>query len=106
MNVLLYAVAVLVGMLFPVPAGVNSTLGKGIQNPSFAAFVSGVRTALAPLVYVAFARTGLRSGGETLGRAPWWAWGGGLPGTMTVLAATLLVPRLGSAPFRALVIGG
>lgn len=105
MNVLLFAVAVLVGMLFPIQAGFNSTLGKGIQNPSFAALISGAGTAVALLVYVAFARAGLPAG-ETLGRAPWWSWCGGVPGAMIVLAATLLAPRLGSAPFQALVIGG
>ena len=104
-NVLLYAVAVLVGVLFPVQAGVNSSLGKGVSNPSFGALVSGVGTAVVLLVYAAVARIGLPPG-EALGRAPWWSWGGGVPGGMIVLAATLLAPKLGSAPFQALVVGG
>ena len=104
-NVLLYAVAVLVGMLFPIQAGVNSSLGKGVNNPSFGALVSGVGTALALLLYAVVARIGVPPG-ESLGRVPWWSYAGGVPGAMIVLAATLLAPKLGSAPFQALVIGG
>ena len=105
MNVLLYAVAVLVGVLFPLQAGVNSTLGRGVQNPSFGALASGVGTAVVLMVYSLVARIGLPAG-ESLSRAPWWSYAGGLPGAMIVLAATLLAPKLGSAPFQALVIGG
>ena len=79
MNVLLYAVAVLVGVLFPLQAGVNSTLGKTVQNPSFGALVSGVGTAVALLVYATVARIGLPAG-EALDRAPWWSYAGGCPG--------------------------
>lgn len=104
-SVLLSSVTVLIGATFPLQAGLNSSLGKAVQNPPFAALVSCVGTVVGVVFFQLVSRAGWPET-AALGRAPGWSWFGGAMGACIVLAATILAPKLGSATFQAFVIGG
>ncbi len=96
-------VALLVGALLPLQALINARLGQltaGALFASLASFVVGT-TAIGALWLAS--RPGMPQG---LYQAPWWAWTGGLIGAAFVVAATLLVPRLGAAALVCLVVFG
>ncbi len=103
MKFLVPLVALLVGALLPLQALINARLGQltaGALFASLASFVVGT-TAIAALWLAS--RPGVPQG---LSQAPWWAWTGGLIGAAFVVAATMLVPRLGAAALICLVVFG
>lgn len=97
-------VAVCVGALLPLQALVNARLGQltfGALFASLASFAVGTTALLA--LWMAWRPA---TGGSGLPVAPWWAWTGGLIGAAFVVAATVLVPRLGAAVLICLVVFG
>ena len=104
MNATGVALALFIGMLLPLQALINASLGKQTFGPVFASLASfmvgtGVLLAwwwLSRPVFVPAA----------LGKVPWWAWTGGMIGAVFVASATLLVPRLGAASLICLVVAG
>ncbi|AWN43443.1 DMT family transporter [Methylobacterium durans] len=94
----LYGFAMLAGLANAIQPGPNSTLAKASSQPFFAGLVVVVVSGAALLV------TGLVSGClsvpsyEQATQIPWWAWCGGILGTVLTLSQLFIAPKLGAAP--------
>lgn len=94
-----------VGALLPLQALINARLGQATHGPLFASLASFCVGSVALLVcWFALRPAAIDFG--TLARMPWWGWSGGLIGALFVLAATVLVPRLGAAGLICAVVFG
>jgi transporter family-2 protein len=98
------ALTVIAGVLVGIQAPVNSRLGRtigSVQAATFSFVVGAVALALVATLFYA----GLGSFGQA-GKAPAWAWIGGLLGASYVTVAILTVRTLGVSGLTALVICG
>lgn len=98
------SVALLIGMLLPLQALINASLGKQTSGALFASLAS---FSVGTIVLVAWwlgSRPNLDPG--ALARVPWWAWTGGVIGALYVVGATLLIPRMGAAALICAVVLG
>ncbi len=102
---LLVLLALLVGIVLPVQAGINAQLRIGLGHPLLAALVSFLVGTIALLGFALVMRVPLPTSGET-SRIPWWQWTGGLLGAGYIAAAVVLAPRLGAAALVASVVAG
>src|SRR6478609_525398 len=93
------------GCLLPIQAGINGKLGRTINNPIAAAFISFTTGFLTLGLYLIATRQNPFDLTDTKG-APWWIWTGGLIGAFFVSIATSLVPRLGATLSFTLIIAG
>lgn len=106
MNVLpLLLVAVLVGALLPVQAGVNAQLRLDLTDPLATALASFLVGAAGLAAALAVSR-GTVAPGAAWARTDWWHWTGGLLGAAYIVAAVILAPRLGAAVLTAAVVAG
>ncbi|HEY7682169.1 MAG TPA: DMT family transporter [Gemmatimonadales bacterium] len=101
----LILVALLVGLVLPVQAGVNAQLGITLGHPLTTAFVSFLVGTLALAALVLLARVPLPSLRIVL-ETPSWYWVGGLLGALYIAAAVVLAPRLGATTMIASVVAG
>ncbi len=95
----------LAGAVAPVQAGVNAQLRQFSGHAVWTALASFTIGTLSLLAYFLVARLPWPET-ASLGRAPWWAWLGGLLGAYYVLSAVVVAPRLGAAVLIALIIAG
>ena len=98
------ALTAIAGVLVGIQAPVNSRLGRAIgsvQAATFSFVVGAAALALAATLFYG----GLGSFGQA-GKAPAWAWIGGLLGASYVTVAILTVRTLGVSGLTALVICG
>ena len=102
---ILVLLAVLVGLILPVQAGVNAQLRLTVGHPLMAAFISFAVGTLALGVILVMARVPLPSG-RTVAMGPAWHWIGGMLGAAYIVAAVVLAPRLGAATLIASVVMG
>ena len=93
------------GCLLPLQAGINGKLGRAINNPVAAAFISFITGSVLLGLYLMAMRQNPFDFNGTKG-APWWIWTGGLLGAFFVSIATALVPRLGATLSFSLIIAG
>jgi transporter family-2 protein len=95
--------ALVVGAGLPVQAGVNAAMARHAGRPEWAALVNfGVGlVALGAWLLATRAPPPV-----ALGKAPLWAWTGGLLGAFYVSAVVFLVPRLGVAATLGLTVAG
>lgn len=99
------SLALLVGALLPLQALINARLGQATHGPLFASLMSFcVGTVALLMCWWLFRPAAIEL--AVLARAPWWTWTGGLIGATFVVAATMLVPRLGAASLICLVVFG
>jgi transporter family-2 protein len=91
---------VLVGMQAPVNSRLGRTLGS-VQAATFSFVVGTIALALVALLFYG----GLGSFASA-GKAPWWAFVGGLLGAVYVTVAILTVRTLGVSGLTAIVISG
>ena len=104
MNAASIALALFIGMLLPLQALINASLGRQTFGPVFASLASfSVGTAVLLLWWLA-SRPAFEA--TALAKVPWWAWSGGVIGALYVAAATLLVPRMGAAALICVVVFG
>ena len=97
--------ALLVGLVLPLQAGINSQLRTHIGHPLWAALISfSVGTGMLAVV-LAVTRAGWPVVGW-VGRVPWLQWTGGVLGATFVTSAVVLAPRLGAATLVAAVVAG
>ena len=102
----LYAVvAVVLGALLSVQAGVNARLRHHVGDAAIAGLISALVAALTLLVFLAAARRPWPDPVEAL-KSPWWVWTGGLIGGAYISLTLPLVPRLGAALLFALLVVG
>jgi transporter family-2 protein len=101
----LIPLALFIGAVIPVQAGVNARLDKSAHSPVWAAALTTVVALLTMgLVVALLGRDGPSLAG--LRAAPWWAWVGGAMGSAYVVAALYLAPRLGAASLSAFLVCG
>lgn len=102
---ILLALAVLVGVLVTLQAGMlvvlQRTLGSAIV-PVFASFAVGT---LATLGYVLASRQPWPAAAD-LGRVPPWLWLAGAVGALLFTMMVALAPRLGAGTLMALIVAG
>ena len=97
--------ALLVGLLLPLQAGINSQLRLHMGHPLWASLVSFAGGTLALVCLLALSRVSLPPVGW-VERVPWLQLTGGLLGALFVTAALMLAPRLGAATLVASVVAG
>ena len=105
MQLILYLVTFVAGLLLTVQVGLNSTLGRTVGNLRFAVLMNFLVGLAGLLVYFAAGGSGWPSR-EALAAVPMWAWFGGFLGAFYVAVATLVGPRIGAAALLALSVFG
>ncbi len=93
------------GMCIVVQQALNTNLREALGSAAWSGFASYAMG----LAFMAVLAVVLRDPAPPLGiaaRLPWWAWTGGLFGATYIALAILLVPKLGAAPFIALLVAG
>jgi transporter family-2 protein len=101
----LILLALVVGALLPVQAGVNAAMARHAGRPEWAAFLSFAVGLAGLAAYLLAAR--LRPPSlAALAAAPAWSWVGGLLGAVYVTAIVMLTPRIGFALTLALTLAG
>jgi len=98
-------VALLIGAIAPIQAGVNATIAQFHGHPLYAALTNTLVASLVLLVVILFLRLPLPLVAN-LTLAPWWAWTGGVLGAILVLSSLVLAPKLGAAVFVSTTIVG
>ena len=101
----LLLLALAVGIVLPIQAGINAQLRTALGHPISAALVSFLvgTIALAAVQLALRVPLPLREGAA---RSSWWQWSGGLLGAAYIAAAVVLAPRLGAATLIATVVAG
>jgi transporter family-2 protein len=105
MTLVYVLLAIAVGSLLPVQAGINATLRVSLEHPILAA-IANFMVGLALLIASAMAMRVPLPGAPQIAHAPWWSWVGGAMGATLVLSGVLLSHRLGSATFIGCIILG
>lgn len=95
------------GTLVGMQAPINSRLGRAVEGVP-AATISFLVGTVALVLVLAIARGAVGGFGDFahVGRAPWWAFLGGLLGAVYVTVAIFAVRKLGASGLTAAVIGG
>lgn len=101
----LVLLAIVVGFLLPVQAGVNAQLRLSVGHPISTAFVSFLVGTLGLGLLALLLRTPVPAG-SVLAGVPAWQWTGGLLGAIYIAAAVVLAPRMGAATMTASVVAG
>ncbi|MET0808312.1 MAG: DMT family transporter [Pseudoxanthomonas sp.] len=104
MKVATLCLALLIGMLLPLQALINASLGKQTTGPLFASLASFVVGGVVLCLWWIASKPVFDP--VALAKVPWWAWTGGLIGAVYVVAATMLIPRMGAAALICLVVFG
>lgn len=93
------------GISFVVQQAVNADLRAAFGSAAWAGFVSYLGGTLCMLALAMTMREAAPSA-AALGQSHWWAWTGGFFGAIYIAISILLVPRLGTATFVALLVAG
>ncbi len=104
-TILLMLVALVIGGALPLQGALNSHLGKALNHPLQASFVSFFGAVLFLVVLLAVVRAPLPSAAQ-LGGIPWYYYTGGVLGVVLVTAILVLTPVIGVANTLAAVIAG
>lgn len=98
-NVVMYAAwAALAGVLIPMMAALQGTMGRAIQSPLHASLIAvGMAFVAVGVVFAAF-RPAMPAG-ELLATVPPLAWVGGMAMGFYAISATVLAPRFGVGNF-------
>jgi len=94
----------LAGSFLPIQAGMNSRLGKALESPVAASFISFVVGAIAVAAYGLIAKEHVSWSG--LKTAPAWLWLGGVLGAFYVTVIIYAFPRIGAPLAFGLVVAG
>ena len=101
----LILIAVLVGSVVPMQAGVNATIAKYLGHPLYGALTNTLVASLVVFCAILIFRLPVPRLGA-FAAAPWWAWAGGILGAISVLSALIIAPRLGAASYVSAIIVG
>ncbi len=105
MNLFFTTLAFLIGILLPIQVGINAELGKFINSPILAAFISFLVGGFCLLVG-SFA---VKAPFPTLNQVvslPYWAWTGGLIGAGAVFGSIVAGPKIGALVLVSLLLTG
>ncbi len=97
--------AMIAGISFVVQQAVNTNLRLALHSAAWAGFVSYLGGTLCMLA-LALATNEPFPNSTIIARSHWWAWTGGLFGTIYIGVSILLLPRLGAASFVGFLIAG
>lgn len=106
MFILLMASAVSLGSLIAVQVAINSRLRVRTGDPVHAALISSSISVVCLFLYAAIVLRQPIPHVANLKAAPWWIWTGGFMGATYVVFSLVLITRLGSAMFLALIVVG
>ena len=84
---------------------VNAALRTHLSHPMQATLISFTVGMFVSLAYCAIAGSPLPTT-DGLSRIPWWAWCGGILGTLYVGSSIVLSPKIGVAAMLSMVIAG
>ena len=102
MQILLYAVAVVAGLMNPLQTASTSMMNKVIDRPLMVGVVSALGTLTVTLAgTLVFDQLGF---GGKAAAIPWWAWLGGLFGSVFLLSQPVAAQRIGAGPFIGLTV--
>jgi bacterial/archaeal transporter family-2 protein len=93
------------GVSFVMQQAVNANLRATLGSAAWAGFVSYLGGTLCMLALAFAMREPFPSVGAAT-QSNWWAWTGGFFGAIYIAVSILLVPRLGTATFVALLLAG
>ncbi|MAI90583.1 DMT family transporter [Ponticaulis sp.] len=104
-NNILIGLGLFSGMMIAAQGAINGRLASAIGGPVQAATISFIVGATGLILVNLFMgnRFALSQSFSTL---PWWAWIGGLVGSIMVTSSALAVPRIGVAAWVSAVIAG
>jgi len=102
MQFLLYPLVIVAGMMNPLQAACTSALNKALDRPFMVGVISVVGTATVTIVG-SLVLDQLGFGGKA-GQVPWWAWFGGLAGSVFLLTQPVAAPKMGAGPFIATTV--
>jgi transporter family-2 protein len=88
----------------PFQGTINGRLGKSIESPAYASFISFVIGTVALLIFSVVTQPSLKW--NSLRTAHPFEWAGGLLGAFYVLVVVLMLPRLGAALTFSLIVAG
>lgn len=94
----------LAGALLPIQAGLNTRIGKELQNPVWASLISFAVGLIAMLAYVLLTRQKMDTAGITNVPATYWV--AGALGAFYVTVIVLAFPRIGAALTFGLIVAG
>jgi bacterial/archaeal transporter family-2 protein len=97
--------ALLAGVSIVVQQALNANLRAALHSTVWSAATSYAVGIIGMALFALAVRAPLPALGVA-GAIPWWAWLGGLFGTIYVALSTLLVSQLGAASFVALLVTG
>lgn len=97
--------AVIAGVSFVAQQAVNANLRISIDSAVGAGFVSYLGGTICMAVLALMPRDPWPTS-AVLARSNWWAWSGGLLGSVYIAISILLLPRLGAATTVALIVLG
>ncbi|WP_300437373.1 DMT family transporter [Zoogloea sp.] len=106
MREMLMALAALAGAALPIQAAINGQLRSFVGSPVLTSLISF----FAGTVVLAAVHFGMQGGSlpsvASVARTSPWMWLGGPLGTLFVLTAIIVTPRIGAASMIALVVAG
>jgi transporter family-2 protein len=105
MNSLIVLLVALAGVGQPVQAAMNARLRESVGSPALTALLSFAVGGLALTILTLSGALG-RGTLSDLGRAPWWAWLGGLSGAFSVIMALVALPRISATVLIAAALMG
>jgi len=105
MVLLLVSIALSIGIVLPMQAGINAQLRVWVGHPIHAALISFSVGTLALLASATVLRLPWPNVAY-LGQAPWWVWLGGLLGATYVSIAIVLAPQLGATTLIGASVAG
>ena len=97
--------AITAGISFVMQQAVNADLRSSLESAAWAGFVSYLGGTVCMLLLVLVLRDAVPPA-AVMARSHWWAWSGGFFGAIYIAISILLVPRLGTATFVALLVAG
>jgi transporter family-2 protein len=104
MRILHIALAVMAGMVLPFQGTINGKLGRSLESPVYASFISFLVGTIGLLIFGLITQSTIRFQG--IRQIPLYEWSGGLLGAFYVLVVILMLPRLGAALTFSLIIAG
>lgn len=102
MQFLLYPLVILAGLMNPLQSACTSSMNKVLHRPFLVGLMSVAGTATVTLVGALL--LGQLGFDGRAGRVPWWAWFGGLAGSVFLLAQPIAAQKIGAGPFIGLTV--
>lgn len=104
-NFLFIILAVLIGGIAPIQGGINSQLGKLLNHPMQATFISFLGGVLTILILLLIININFPAAAE-MKKIPWYLYIGGVFGVVFVTVVIVLMPKIGATNLVVAIIVG